>query len=226
MVYGMTDFKRLSLKILLIILLSNLSSVTTMERKAIADAQCHPLIENSRRNVWLITETQKSGLCNQLASIFSFFPVAKLLGADDVLDHMYSRESFEDHWPFHPSKWTPHSFSMFFDLARLQSFWREQKDDDKLQIIDRSENTMCQKDHHLLLSERIVRRDIFYAQNDHQVLTMVRKSGIANVNDLQNTTIKVYTDKGVSFMALYSFWNNPAYLMKVHRSLQPAPTVS
>lgn len=182
-----------------------------------SSTRCTPLPNDVSNESWLLTETQASGLCNQIVSVFSFVPVAKLLGANVVVAPMFSRHTFEEHWPFPVINWSPVSFSLFYDWPYFQQYWRMHHN---LTAIEQSSfEARCESGLQSNAVLNVTRNPVYGAANRAQIHRMLERSQVT-LPLPPNSIVQISAQ--IKFMTLYNFWSEPELLLDVHRSLQPA----
>lgn len=85
------------------------------------------------QGVWLMVESTRSGLCNQLTAVYAFIPFALSINASLIVGPMYSRLNFEVRYRVYTKQQNKQlPFSDFFDWKHFQDTWRPIAQDSKL----------------------------------------------------------------------------------------------
>lgn len=183
--------------------------------------RCTPLPSGNNDDRWLHASTAIGGLCNQIGAVMSYIPAAKIFSMNVVVSAVYSRHSFEDHWPTPDSKWSPLPFSWFFDMEHFQRFWSQRRID--AVDIETFQNRCPVHDQPSAASGtiyNITRNPAFGAVPKATLLKMLRQSNLPT--PLPSSAVYQISAR-IKYLTLYNFWEDPELLLDVYRSLQPAP---
>lgn len=183
--------------------------------------RCTPLPSGNNDDRWLHASTAIGGLCNQIGAVLSYVPAAKTFGMNLVVSSMYSRHSFDDHWPTPDSKWSSLPFSWFFDWEHFQRFWSHRHID--VVDIETFENRCPFANRPSATADtvyNITRNPVFGAVHKAKLLKMLHHANLPT--PLPSSAVYQMSAR-IKYLTLYNFWEDPDLLLDVHNSLQPTP---
>jgi hypothetical protein len=183
---------------------------------------CHELpFPQNAVSRWVVAENAMNGLCNQMFGIYSYIPVARLWNASIVVGNVYSRPSFDIAMQKYAG-WNSIPFSTFFDYEHFATTWRKRGTD--MILLDQYQQS-CVK---LRYTQYTITRDPhFWPNKDAVINAMLTKSAVPY--PLPDHSVVQFDEKYPKFTALYNYWKgglvNKLLLLRVHRSLRPAPAL-
>lgn len=168
--------------------------------------------------IWLVGETPITGFSNQLCSVFSYIPLAQLLGSNLILGEMYSRKNFEIKMRQYDREKDAKivlSFEDFFNFRWFKEFWSREKL--KVYLVNDFSSCFLYAN---LEKTKFIQRKKWRSATKSELLDMINLSHVSLPPEAG--TIFRFKSK-FKMMALYNFGSDKSDLLfKILDSIRPS----